>query len=995
MSVIDDRKPVSAVDIALLRERLAHGGGAMWRGLDELASTGEFRRFVEAEFPSIAERLPRRIDRRMLLKLMGASLSLAGLTACTEAQSIVPYVRQPENAIPGRPRFYATTLASDGYGIGAVVESHEGRPTKVEGNPDHPASRGGTDAIMQAAVLSLFDPERSRSPLKNGDPAGYGDFLKEMAGLASQLAATKGQGAALLIEATTSPTMKAQLEALRRRYPGLRIYRHDPLATPSGEEAAQKLFSKPLAPLHRFDRAETIVSLDADFLGEGPGRLAYARDFIARRRVRKPADTMSRLYAAESTPTITGAAVDHRLGVRPSEVEALAAALKAALDGEAAVLPWVAASAADLKAAGRGALVVAGAQQGPFVHAAALAMNAGLGALGNTVELIEPPDAMPVEGDLGRLCEAIGNGAVDTVVILGTNPLHTAPGELDVRKTFSGLKLLIHWGLHRDETAMFAHWHVPAAHDLESWSDLRAHDGTASIVQPLILPLFQGRTVHEILAALAGEFNVDALGLVRRTWADTLDEPGWRKVLRDGVVAGTAFSPATVTVPPDLGGLAARTAPMRGLEIRFVPDPWLRDGRHANSSWLQELPRPLTKLVWGNAALVSPATAERLKLRNGQIMNIARGGKSTDAPAWIVPGHPDEAVTLSLGFGRRVGSVADLAEGYDAFPVRSAGSPWFVQDAAFSLRDTVRRVVTTQHHQAMEGRSIVRHASLEAFRADPDFVREGVPPAPAESLYPDWNYDREAWGMSIDQSACIGCMACVSACQAENNIATTGPDECARGHEMHWLRIDRYYDGPLDAPDIFFQPVPCMHCEKAPCEVVCPVNATVHTHDGLNAQVYNRCIGTRYCSQNCPYKVRRFNFLDYQQFDKDKAGPEQAVHNPDVSVRSRGVMEKCTYCIQRISEKRIHAQVENRPIADGEMATACQQACPTQAITFGDLHTKGAKVTQEKAAPHSYALLEELNTRPRTTYLARIRNPNPKLTAPRHRPADKTDDADG
>lgn len=999
MSATADRKPTPAAEIAVLRKRLAHGDGAPWRSLDELAGTAEFRRFVDAEFPSLTQHPAGQLDRRTLLKLMGASLSLAGLTACSQAQSIVPYVRQPENVVPGRPRYYATALNSGGHGIGAVVESHEGRPTKIEGNPDHPASRGGTDAIMQACVLSLFDPERSRTPLKNGAPASYGDFLKDMAGLAEDLATTTGRGAALLIEATTSPTAKAQLEALRERYPGLRVFRHDPLDTPSPGEAARKLFGRPLTPVYRPDRAETIVSLDADFLAEGPGRLAYARDSAARRRVRKPSDTMSRLYAVESTPTITGAAADHRLAVRPSEIDAFAAALKAALDGEAGASPfphagWVDAAAADLETAGRGALVVAGAEQSPYVHAAALAMNARLGALASTVDLIEPPDAMPVDGDLAALCAAIAAGSVDTVLVLGANPQHTAPAGLDVRKLFSSLRLLVHWGAYRDETAMLAHWHVPAAHDLESWSDIRAHDGTASIVQPLILPLFQGRTIHEILAALAGEFDVDVLGLVRRTWAESLDEPAWRKALRDGVVAGTAFVPATVTMPSGLGDLAPRRTG-QGLEIRYVADPWLRDGRHANSAWLQELPRPLTKLVWGNAALVSPATAARLKLENGRVANIALGGKEVDAPAWIVPGHPDDTVTLSLGFGRKTGSVAALAGGYDAYRLRGADSPWLARDVVLTVRDRTARVVTTQHHQAMEGRSIVRHASLEAFRADTDFVRQGAPPAPAESLYPDWSYDREAWGMSIDQSACIGCMACVAACQAENNIATTGPDECERGHEMHWLRIDRYYGGTPDAPDIFFQPVPCMHCEKAPCEVVCPVNATVHTHDGLNAQVYNRCIGTRYCSQNCPYKVRRFNFLDYQEFDKDKAGPQQAVHNPDVSVRSRGVMEKCTYCVQRISEKRILAQTGNRAIADGEVVTACQQACPTQAITFGDLNAKGAKVAQEKAAPHHYALLEELNTRPRTTYLARIRNPNPKLAAASGGPLRETDDADG
>jgi molybdopterin-containing oxidoreductase family iron-sulfur binding subunit len=955
-----------------------------WRSLAELTGAEEIRSFVAAEFPALAERLPPQLDRRTLLKLFGASLSMAGLTACSEAADIVPYVRQPENVIPGRPRYYATALSSEGFGVGAIVESHEGRPTKIEGNPDHPASLGATDAVMQAAALELFDPERSRTTLRNGDPASYDDFLKAMSDLGSQLAATGGVGTALLIEPSTSPTMKAQLEALRKLYPKLRIYGHDALATPTPAAASQALFGRGLTPIYRIEDADVILSLDADFLGEGPGRLAYGKAFADRRRVRGTGDGMSRLYAVESTPTIIGAVADHRRAVRPSAVEAVAAALLAVLSGDAVgqapiEADWLAAVADDLKQAEARALVVPGPQQTPFVHAAALAMNRKLGGLGKTVVLIEAPDEQALDGDLVAFCDEVGRGAIDTAIVLGANPAQTAPSDLTVGEILARLKLLVHWGLYRDETAKLAHWHVPAAHELESWSDIRAYDGTVSIVQPLIRPLFQGRTAHEVLAALAGEFDKDALALVRRTWAESLDDQTWRKTLRDGVIADSAAPPVTVDVPEDLGGLKPSRDAGKGLEIRFVPDPFLRDGRHANVPWLQELPRPLTKIVWGNVLLLSPATAGRLGIENGHVVNLSRQGPGIDGPAWIMPGHPDESVSVCLGYGRRIGSVAALADGYDAYGLRTSDALWLADGAALAKRDSKARVLTTQHHQRMEGRAIVRQASLEGFRADPHFVRKGVPPAPTESLYPDWPYDEEAWGMAIDQSACIGCMACVAACQAENNIPTVGPDECERGHEMHWLRIDRYYSGPADDPEVFFQPVPCMHCEKAPCEIVCPVNATVHTHDGLNAQVYNRCIGTRYCSQNCPYKVRHFNFFAYQDFDKETAGPEQAARNPDVSVRSRGVMEKCTYCVQRISEKRIHAQIENRPIKDGEVVTACQQACPTQAIVFGDTRRKDAKVAREKSAPQNYALLEELNTRPRTTYLGKIGNPNPRL----------------
>lgn len=972
-ATVDDRTPAAPPRSAFAR--------GPWRSLDELAGSEELRRFVETEFPAFHRRLAAGVDRRTLLKLMGASLALGGLAACTPAQEIVPYVRQPENVVPGRPLFYATALRSDAYGIGAVVESHEGRPTKVEGNPDHPSSLGATDAVMQAAVLELFDPERSRTPLKAGEPASWASFLDHARALRDELERTRGRGAAILLDPVASPTLERQLAALRAAWPLLRLYRHDPLAATGFAEATQAAFGRTLAPLPRLDRADAIVSLDADFLAEGPGRLAHARAFADRRRVRGPRDGMSRLYAAESTPTLTGAAADHRLALRPSRVGALAAELAAAVEAlTAGGSPeagegWIAAAAADLVAAGPAGLVLAGDHQPARVHRAALAINARLGALGRSLALIEPPDALAADGELDALVAAIGAGEVTTLLVLGANPLHTAPADLDVAAAFGRLRELVHHGAYVDETGRRAHWHIPAAHDLESWSDVRGHDGTASIVQPLIAPLHQGRTAHEVLAALAGDVMPDALALVRATWREALDDPAWGEALRAGVVKGTAAAPVDIPAAsvPSVGDGAPAPGEGEDIDIRFVPDPWLRDGRHANSALLQELPRPLTKLVWGNAALVSPALAARLRAEPGQMLEIALDGRTIEAPVWIAPGHPDGTVTLTLGHGRaEAGAVARLAAGYDAFRLRGSAAPWIATGARLALREPVQRMLTTQHHQSMEGRDIVRHASLADFREKPDFAH-GSPPAPDDTLYPRWDYPHEAWGMVIDQTACIGCMACVSACQAENNIPTVGPDECERGREMHWLRVDRYYEGPPDAPDTHFQPVPCMHCEQAPCEVVCPVNATVHTHDGLNAQVYNRCIGTRYCSQNCPYKVRRFNFVEHQDFDAP--GLEAAANNPNVSVRSRGVMEKCTYCVQRISAARIAAQIDNREIADGEVVTACQQACPTRAITFGNLNDPASRVAAEKAAPHNYALLAELNTRPRTTYLARIVNP--------------------
>ncbi|TPJ14352.1 4Fe-4S dicluster domain-containing protein [Mesorhizobium sp. B2-7-3] len=971
----------------------------LWRSLAELSDAPEFRKYVEAEFPSLRDEgwatFRPGLDRRKLLKLLGAAVSFGGLAACAPADDIVPYVRQPENVVPGRAEYYATTFSKEGYGVGVLVETHEGRPTKIEGNPDHPASLGATDAIMQAAVLSLYDPDRSRTPLLDGAPADYGSFLGAMAALRKQFAEVRGEGLAILSGPSTSPTLAAQFRDLRAVFPEMRFYRHDALGGNAMTKATTAAFGRPLSPIYNLQHASVIVSLDDDFLGDGPGNLAYARGFGLGRRTPKPGSSMNRLYAIETTPTITGASADHRLAVRPSELDGLGRRLAALISGDSAAgedaPQWLRAAADDLRSAGSGALLAVGKGVSADVAHQALLANQSLGAVGATLRVIEPPEIL---GDAAALPDFVDDayaGRIDTAVVLDCNPVHTAPGDLEIGKSFGKITKVVHHGLYVDETARLARWHVPAAHDLESWSDLRAFDGTTSIMQPTIAPIFAGRTVHEILAVLLQQQDLSALDLVRRTWrSSSMEDDAWDQTLKAGCVAGSG-EPDAATQPPTTSTASPPQQVNRPgtLEIRFASDPWLRDGRFANNAWLQELPRPLTKLVWSNAALMAPSDAELHKLANGDVIRISADKSSIDAPVWLTPGHPKGSLTLTFGFGRRsAGPVADLASGYDAFVLRKAGSPWALSGATVERLDLGKQLTTTQEHQAMEGRPIARHATWSQYRDNPDFVNAGAPPEPKESLYPEYHYDQEAWAMAIDENACIGCMACVAACQSENNIPTVGPEECARGHEMHWLRVDRYYEGLPDDPQTLFQPVPCMQCEKAPCEVVCPVNATVHTHDGINAQVYNRCIGTRYCSQNCPYKVRRFNFLEYQEFDKEKVGFLQAVNNPNVSVRSRGVMEKCTYCVQRIAAARIHAQIDNRPIADGEVVTACQQVCPTQAIWFGDLNDRHAAVNQVKASPLNYALLAELNTRPRTTYLGKVRNPNPALAREREEKGD-------
>lgn len=909
------------------------------------------------------------IDRRSLLKLLAAATAMAIPAGCSRAAAIIPYVGQPEDAVAGELLHYATTLDSDGYGIGALVTAHQGRPIKIEGNPDHPASLGATDAIMQAACLALYDPGRSASPLLNGEPASYDRFLADLAGLRGEPAASHGRGFALLSGRVTSPTLAGQIAALRAAWPEMRWRIHDPLAAPGERDGLAALYGRPLATRHALEKAGLIVSLDSDFLGEGPGRLAHAWAFASRRILRDGAKTMNRLHVFEAAMSITGAAADHRHAVRPSAVAAIANGLAARLAGGAGTLadPDLERLAASLHAAGAAALVMAGAHQPAAVHRDVALINAALGA--TAVDYVPPVAAAPEDGgDLATLASEIEAGTIDTLVILDGNPVFTASGDLDVAEALGKVKRTIHWGRHADETARLCTWHIPATTELEEWSDRRAFDGTASIVQPLILPLKGGRSAHEILAALLGDLPADARGVIRDHWRGAgLSDADWEASLRAGAIARTRA--AAVALPTSPSAIAAPLAASAAIEIRFAPDPWLRAGGDAGNAWLQELPRPITKEVWGNSARMAPATAAAHGLAAGDLVEIIRDGKAITLPAFPDPGHAPDCITLTLGFGRRTGGAAGI--GTDVLPVRR-GSEWFAGGVAIRRAGGTARLLTTQEHQTMEGRDIVRGATLAALLAGEPVA--GHAADPTTSLYPSWPYKDEAWGMVIDQTACIGCMACVAACQAENNIPSVGADECAAGHEMHWLRVDRYYSGDAAEPVVAFQPVPCMHCEDAPCEVVCPVNATVHTHDGLNAQVYNRCVGTRYCSQNCPYKVRRFNFLEYNDFSSD--APLAALMNPDVTVRSRGVMEKCTYCVQRINRARIAADIAGTAIADGTVTPACAQSCPTQAITFGDLNRKDSVVRRLRDHPLNYTLLAELNTRPRTTYLVRITNPD-------------------
>ena len=982
--------PDTSLDLAAIRRRLAAADGrTLWRSLDELAGTPEFAAYLAEEFPREGARLASAVDRREFLKLAGASLALAGLAACTKQpeERIVPYVRQPEHAVPGNPLYYATAIARRGVALGLLVESHEFRPTKAEGNPDHPGSLGSTDVAAQAAVLGLYDPDRSQAPTHVGEITSWGAFRDAFTGVVAAQRERRGAGLRILTETVGSPTLADQLRGVLRDFPEARWIQWEPTAADSARAGARRAFGEPVAVRLQLDRADVVLALDADFLQPTPETVRAVRDFARRRR---PGPDMLRLYVVEPSPTVTGTNADHRLPLRASEVEALARAVAARLGVRvrgaespvaAAHRRWIDAVAADLKVHGAGALVVAGDGQPPVVHALAHAMNGALGAVGRTVAYTDPIEAEPTDqlAALADLAREMDQGRVDVLVVVGGNPVYDAPADLDFGARMAKVGLRVRLGLYDDETSRQSHWHVPETHFLEAWSDARAYDGTVTIQQPLIAPLYEGKSAHELLALFSDRPDRTGHDVLRDAWRAR--RPGgdfdafWRKSLHDGVVEGTALAPKRIALRADWD--ADPTPPAEGLELVFRPDEYVHDGRFANNAWLQELDRPVTKLVWDNAALVAPATAEQLGVRNGDLVELGFQGRQVRAPIWIVPGHARDAVTVALGFGRTRAGRVGTGVGFDAYRLRTTQAMHFGARVAVRKTGDVQQLVSTQEHHAMEGRPIVRTASLAEWTAHPDFAQheEETPPRD-ETLYPNHEYSGYAWGMAIDLNACIGCNACVMACESENNNSVTGKDQVGRGRDLQWIRIDRYFEGSLDDPAMVHMPVPCMHCENAPCEVVCPVNATVHSSEGLNEMVYNRCVGTRYCSNNCPYKVRRYNFYLYADWDTEtyKMG-----RNPDVSVRSRGVMEKCSYCVQRIEEARAAAIREGRPIRDGDVTPACAQACPGQAIVFGNVNDPASRVAKAKADARNYALLSSLNTRPRTTYLAGVRNPNPAL----------------
>jgi MoCo/4Fe-4S cofactor protein with predicted Tat translocation signal len=968
-----------------------------WRSLGELADSPEYRRHILERYKQETDNS---FNRRDFLSLMGASLAMAGLACCRKpVEKIVPYVRQPEEIIPGVPNYYATAMPFGDTAYGLIVECHEGRPTKIEGNPDHPSSHGATDILILSSILGLYDPDRSENVKYMGENKTYDDFVKFWIKQYADFEAKNGEGLAVLSESFSSPTLARLKEIFHEIFPSAQWATYEPVSDENIYKAIKNVTGEDLRPVYQFDKADVILSLESDFLQTESENLRAARGFAERRNITKNGDTMNRLYVVESAYSITGSVADHRMRLANAQIGEFLLALAEQLNifvSESINIPssvnldknWISAAADDLRKAMGRCIIIAGRNQPVWVHELVFALNTYLRNSGSTISFKKITDASIPDGNsLKELVDNINAGAVKSLVILGGNPVYNAPADLEFDSALKKLDHSIHLSEYYDETSTATEWHVPRAHYLESWGDVRSADGTLSIVQPMIAPLFNGKSDTESYYLISTGEDGKGYDIVRETWNDIIGtenfENDWRRILHDGLHDDSALPDEKIALkklPEFIIGQAPAQSeePSPGsLELRFYPSK-VYDGRYANTGWLQELPDPITKISWDNAALISPVTAKKLSFKNGDMIEISYQNMKLDIPVWISPGQADYCVALPLGYGRRFEGRVCKDVGFDTYRLINSKDGFLVTGAKVTKTGRKHEFANTQDHNRMEGRPLVREADLEEFIRNPSFAKEMEEHPPLKSIYHDYDYSKGyQWGMVIDLNTCIGCAACTIACQSENNIPTVGKELVQKGREMHWIRTDRYFRGNIDDPKIVHQPMPCQQCENAPCEEVCPVAATSHDKEGLNTMNYNRCIGTRYCSNNCPYKVRRFNFFNYID---DMPDIVKMSKNPDVTIRSRGVMEKCTFCLQRINRVKRNAKKENRIVKDGEIKTACQQTCPTGAIKFGNINDPDSVVTRLKKDDRNYALLAELNVRPRNTYLAKLRNPNPKLT---------------
>lgn len=974
-------------------------GKKYWRSLERLLGHFDPDAFT-AEFPDGADQPPSQLERREMLKLLGASMALAGMASCRRPEEkIVPFVSSPPGFSPGKSVYYATSMPFGSSSYGLLVESYDGRPVKVEGNDLHPSSRGSASGWAQASILSLYDPDRLRNVSHLSSESGqledssWSDFSQFWDGLSQDLQASQGQSLAFLCENWNSPSLARLKREVQELFPAATWVHWEPFSDVSILEACRNLTGENCRPVYHLDRARKILSLEADFLYLETESVRYARDWADSRNVNETTNSISRLYVLESGLSTTGACADHRVALSPTQLRQAVVELArlVGVDGisrstslPASVQQRLEVIAEDLNESPGEAVVLAGRSQPAWVHSLALQINARLGSLNQVVEVIPQTDlAWSSISEFQALNSRMQAGEISTLFILGGNPAYDAPTDFQLRESLHSVENVVYLGLERNETAQNAQWMLPLSHFLESWGDTRAADGTLSPIQPLIAPLYDSRTCLEFLSLIGADSFESGYEIVRTTWRESVPVSGggdfeqfWKKALHDGIVQ--ADRPPAISLPdssPATSGPAS-TIPAGGVEITFQPSLGVFDGRFANNAWLQELPDPVTKVTWSNVACLSPSTARTFNLSDGDVVRLTNREQTVELPVMRLPGLADNTISLAAGYGREAGGEVARDKGANVYPLRFSEALFAASEIMIESTGGSIAVAQTQEHWSISERPLIREASLKEFRENPNFAAERDASLHAQSLWQEHEFTGPyQWGMAIDLNRCIGCSACVVACQSENNIPVVGPQQVSRGREMHWLRIDRYFSEHPDSPMTSFQPVPCMQCENAPCEQVCPVAATVHDSEGLNSMVYNRCIGTRYCSNNCPYKVRRFNFFNYTS-----ALPEtvKMAMNPDVTVRSRGVMEKCTYCTQRIQEAKLAARGEGRTVRDGEIKTACQQTCPTQAIQFGNLEDESSEVGKWKRSSRNYVLLAELYNKPRTSYLARIRNPNPR-----------------
>lgn len=989
-------------------------GKKYWRSLDHLSETPEFKELVEKEFPEGADELTNPVSRRKFLSLMGASMALAGLTSCRRpVEKIIPYVVKPEEIIPGKPTYYATNMPFGTESFGLLVESHEGRPTKIEGNKQHPAAGGSSNVFMQAEMLNLYDPDRSQVLVRQSKNSNWQAYLSSWSKQAEQFGENGGEGLAVLSQSFASPTMMRLAKAFMKKYPQAQWVTYDSVSDEnifSGLEAATGALTQ---PKYDFKAANVVLSLDADFLQMDSNDLPHARDFASRRKLRSENDTMNRLYVVEGTYTITGGMADHRLRVQSGQVGMFAAALAHELSAQGLKISaprvnadfdkqWISAVARDLLANRGKALVLGGRRQPAEVHTLIALINDVLNNTNKTVRYTSNPD-MQVSSmsSFAGLARSMNSGQVKSLIILGGNPVYDAPADIDFASVLSKVDYSVHLASHMDETSKLTTWHIPEAHFLESWGDVSGYGG-AGVVQPLIAPLFDGKSKIDVLANLISNEEVTAYPEVQDTWRSILGSTNfdkkWRQVVHDGFwevsrEVALTFNRSRAQGAVSMSQYYSPKASLDDLEVIFTASFSNYDGRYANNGWMQELPDPVTKITWDNVVLVAAKTAGNLGVKNQDLLKISHQGVDVVLPVWVQPGLAENTLALELGYGRNVGRVS-TGVGMDVSVFRHTSSAHistgFTAEKVFGTH--VLACVQDNHGfdeeklaaDAIQKRlpTIVRESTLSEYQEDPEFAMAFAEKNELKSMWQEHEYtEGNQWGMSIDLTTCTGCSACTIACQSENNIPVIGKEEVSNGRDMSWIRLDRYYTGDVEDPEMVFQPIACQHCELAPCEGVCPVAATTHNEEGLNQMAYNRCIGTRYCANNCPYKVRRFNFFNYT---KDMPEIVQMAMNPDVSIRFRGVMEKCTFCVQRINIAKIEVKNEGRELEEGDVVVACQQACPTNAIAFGNINDPNSEVSKVKAQNRDYSLLGELNLKPRTTYGAKLRNPNPELESEQH-----------